>query len=434
MAIRRRLSASVARRTFPAALRAAFLAPLLVSGLFLAACSKEAPRPGASGGVVDSTVAATVAGQPIYVSDVQLEAEAQGVTEPGKPLEFDSAEFNRVLDQLIDVKLLAQEALGRQLDQDPQARHRLEAAREHILGNILVDTIVAERVDEAAIKKMYDSQVAIWELGDEVHVRHIVSATRDAADKILAKLQGGADFAVLASKESIDQATRLEGGDLGWMTEEEAPAELQKVIKSTPVGGISKPFQTSMGWHVAKIEDRRKEQPPTLEALREPILKHLTMMQIGEELKELRTRTKIQKMNRPQNSPIDTDPFTLAPVIPDNKVAPPPPLEASATRPGVADTRTPTPPAAAPEKPAAVKPPPAKAPAKTSAAPAPAATPASPPASPASSQPGSRSGSQSQSGSRAGSQPASQPPSQPPSSSPSSVSGPVGETRQDAAP
>ncbi|MEP7210182.1 MAG: peptidylprolyl isomerase [Alphaproteobacteria bacterium] len=357
--------------------------------------------------MVDSTVAAMVAGQPIYVSDVQLEAEAQGVAEAGKPLEFDSAEFNRVLDQLIDIKLLAQEAVGRQLDQDPQARHRLDAAREHILGNILVETVVAERVDEAAIKKMYDSQVAIWEGGDEVHVRHIVSASKDDADKILAKLQGGADFAVLASKESIDQATRLEGGDLGYITEDEAPPELQKVIKSTPVGGISKPFQTSMGWHVAKIEDRRKQPPPTLEELRAPILTHLTTMQIGEVLKELRTKAKIQKMNSPQNAPIDTDPFTLAPVIPDNKVAPAPPLEASATRPGVADTRTPEP-AAQPDKtPAAAAAP--KPAAKT------AVKTAAPPAKASSSQPSA--------------EPPAQPPVQPPA-----TSGPVGESRQGAAP
>ncbi len=396
----------IRRRFIAAAARAMVLAPVVIMGVFLAACSKDAPRPGAAAGAVDSTVAAMVAGQPIYVSDVQLEAEAQGVTEAGKPLEFDSGEFNRVLDQLIDITLLAQEATGRQLDQDPQARHRLDAAREHILGNILVETVVAERVDEAAIKKMYDSQVAIWELGDEVHVRHIVSASKEDADKILAKLQSGADFAVLASKESIDQATRLEGGDLGYMTEDEAPAELQKVIKSTPVGGISKPFQTSMGWHVAKIENRRKEQPPTLEALREPILKHLTMMQIGEELKELRTKAKIQKMNSPQNAPIDTDPFTMAPVIPDNKVAPPP-LEASATRPSVADTRTPEPAAtpASPAKPAAAAKPekasekasekalektpdkaPAKAPAKTPATPAASGKP--PAAAPSAASPG----------------------------------------------
>jgi peptidyl-prolyl cis-trans isomerase C len=411
MEIRKRFSAFGAR--------AMLLVPAVIAGVFLAACSKEAPRPGATAGVVDSTVAAMVGGQPIYVSDVQLEAEAQGVTEAGKPLEFDSAEFNRVLDQLIDVKLLAQEALGRQLDQDPQARHRLEAAREHILGNILVDTIVAERVDEAAIKKMYDSQVAIWEGGDEVHVRHIVSASKDDADKVLAKLQGGADFAVLASKESIDQATRLEGGDLGWISEDDASPELQKVIKSTPVGGISKPFQTSMGWHVAKIEERRKQPPPTLEELRDPILKHLTMVQIGEVLKELRTKAKIQKMNRPQNAPIDTDPFTLAPTVPDSKVALPPPLEATATRPGVPETRAseqaPAP-AAAPAKPDAA---PAKTPARTPAKVA-SSPPAKPTAAPTAAPPAA---------------PTATPPAAPPAATPATPpSGPVGESRQASQP
>jgi hypothetical protein len=266
---------------------------------------------------------------------------------------------------------------------------------------------------------MYDSQVAIWEGGDEVHVRHIVSASKDDADKVLAKLQGGADFAVLASKESIDQATRLEGGDLGWISEDDASPELQKVIKSTPVGGISKPFQTSMGWHVAKIEERRKQPPPTLEELRDPILKHLTMVQIGEVLKELRTKAKIQKMNRPQNAPIDTDPFTLAPTVPDSKVALPPPLEATATRPGVPETRAseqaPAP-AAAPAKPDAA---PAKTPARTPAKVA-SSPPAKPTAAPTAAPPAA---------------PTATPPAAPPAATPATPpSGPVGESRQASQP
>ena len=49
--------------------------------------------------------------------------------------------------------------------------------------------------------------------------------------------------------------------------------------------------------------------------MREPILKHLTMVQIGEVLKELRTQARIEKLTSPQNSSIDAaDPFDLAPV------------------------------------------------------------------------------------------------------------------------
>lgn len=301
-----------------------------LSAAGLAACSGgEAAGAAAAAAADPSAVAALVNNQAIYVSDVELEARVQGVLEGDERLQVDSAEFNEILDQLIDIKLLAIEAVGRGLDQEPEARHRLETARDNILGNILVDRIVEERVDEAAIRKMYESQIAIWELGDEAHIRHIVAPSRDEIDKVLAELKSGVDFAVVASRKSIDEASRMEGGDLGYMTEEEATVEFAKVIRETPTGGVSKPFQTDMGWHVAKIDDRRKEKPPSIEELRGPILKHLTMMQIGEVLKELRQGAKIDKQTSPRNLPLEVDTFDLPPEDPSRPASPPPSFEAS---------------------------------------------------------------------------------------------------------
>ena len=335
--------------------------------LSLSGCGGPASEVASAATADPSAVAALVSGQPIYVSDVELEARVQGMIEGDERLEVDSAEFNEILDQLIDIKLLAMEAVSRGLDEEPESRHRLDTARDNILGNILVDRVVEERVDEAAIKKMYEAQIAIWELGDEAHIRHIVAPTKEDIEKVVAELKGGADFAILASRKSTDDATRMEGGDLGYMTEEEATPEFAKVIRETPTGGVSKPFQTDMGWHVAKIDDRRKEQPPSMEELRGPILKHLTMMQIGDVLKELRQEAKIEKQTSPRNSTLDTDPFEM----PTEPARPPvaaasPSIEALAPRTVTEGRGTP---AATPGTQSS-----------TSAAPPPAATPAKPPA------------------------------------------------------
>lgn len=350
------------------------VAALAAAGL--AACGEQASGAAAAAAADPSAVAAVVNSQPIYVSDVELEARVQGVLEEDERLEVDSAEFDEILDQLIDIKLLAIEAVDRGLDEEPESRHRLETARDNILGNILVDRIVEERVDEAAIRKMYESQIAIWELGDEAHIRHIVAPSRDEIEKILAELKSGADFAVVASRRSIDEGSRMEGGDLGYMTEEEAAPEFAKVIRETPTGGVSKPFQTDMGWHVAKIDDRRKEKPPSIEELRGPILKHLTMMQIGEVLKELRQEAKIDKQTSPRNSPLEVDSFSLPPERETGPASPlPPSFEASAPPSPAPETRDGAPTAATQPNPSGPKAP----------APAPAAT---PPAAATATQPG----------------------------------------------
>ncbi len=325
---------------------------VLALALGLAGCGKQAPAREDAAMADPSAVAAQVNGEPIYVSDVELEAKVQNLIDDGEKLEVDSAEFNEILDQLIDIKLLAMEAMSRGLDEEPESRHRLATARDNILGNILVDRVVEERVDEAAIKKMYETQIAIWELGDEAHVRHILAPTKEDIDKIAGELKGGADFAVVASRRSADDATRMEGGDLGYMTAEEATPEFAKVIRDTPTGGISKPFETDMGWHIAKIDERRKERPPSIEELRGPILKHLTMMQIGEVLKELRKESRIEKQTSPRNSTLDVDSFDAPAAEPARPVLPPS-FEASAPRPPVGDLGDGAP------APAAASPPPA---------------------------------------------------------------------------
>jgi peptidyl-prolyl cis-trans isomerase C len=414
------------------------VAALLALGL--AGCGGPASEIAAAATADPSAVAALVSGQPIYVSDVELEARVQGMIEGDERLEVDSAEFNEILDQLVDIKLLAMEAVSRGLDEEPESRHRLDTARDNILGNILVDRVVEERVDEAAIKKMYEAQIAIWELGDEAHVRHIVAPTKEDIEKIVTELKGGADFTIVASRRSVDDATRMEGGDLGYMTEEEATPEFAKMIRETPTGGISKPFQTDMGWHVAKIDDRRKEQPPSMEELRGPILKHLTMMQIGDVLKELRQEAKIEKQTSPRNSTLDVDPFEM-PTEPARSpvAAAPPPIEAPAPRP-VSEPREGAPAATAPAtSPPAPSPASGKPPATTSstATPKPATTAPAVNSNPAAPKPAAPAASNSSTPRPATTTPASPTRPTPATTSPAITgqqpSGPVSESREGGA-
>lgn len=269
--------------------------------LVLAACGGEVAPVGESMAPNASSEAASVNGQIIYVADVEMEALMKGVISRGEKLEPSSAEFNEILDQLIDVKLMSMEAIARGLDQDPEARHRLDTARDNILGNILLEAIAAERIDEAAVRRMYETQVTLLEqqMENEVRLRHILAATRSEIDSIAADLRAGADFAVTAARRSIDEATRMDGGDLGYLTEEDATPEFARVIREVPAGAISRPFQDAQGWHIVKVEEVRRRRPPSMEALRERIERYLKAQQLEEIMKELRATAAIVKRNTP---------------------------------------------------------------------------------------------------------------------------------------
>jgi peptidyl-prolyl cis-trans isomerase C len=329
----------------------------------MAGCGEDEGRPAEREASAEPTAeAATVNGQIIYVSDVLLEARMKGVVQPGEALEPDSSEFNEILDQLIEIKLLAMEAMKRGLDEEPEAQHRLETARANILGNILLEHIADENVDEAAIRRMYDAQVQLLVLDDEAHLRHILAPSKEAIDKIAAELKAGADFAVLAARRSADEATRMDGGDLGYMTADDATPEFARVIRDVQSGGISKPFEDTMGWHVVKVEEVRKESPPSLEDLRGSIVQFLRRKQLEEVLKELRGTAEIDKKISPRNSRLD-DPKEPGPASQPAPAPQPAPVTPEAVTPAAPVEEAP--------KPAPVTPTPAPAPKPAPTTPAP---------------------------------------------------------------
>ena len=293
--------------------------PLMLAALAaclpLAGCGGEAaPMEEAAEGDV-SAEAATVNGQVIYVSDVDMEARMRGLVKPGETLAPGSAEFDEVLEGLIEVKLLAVEAVDRRLDEEPEARHRLNTARDQILMNILLERIAEEKIDEAALRKMYEAQLQLLEpdLETEAHVRHILAPTRDAIEKVAAELKTGVDFAVLAARRSTDAATRLDGGDLGYLTAGAVSPELARVIRDIPKGGVSRPFEDAQGWHIVKVEDVRKKRPPSIDELDEKIRRFLKEQEFEKILKELRADAEIVKRNPARSSRLDAPAATAAP-------------------------------------------------------------------------------------------------------------------------
>ncbi len=326
------------------------VAALMCASAALAACGSEEAPVRETVSLDRSAEAASVNGQIIYVADVELEARMKGLIGEGETLEPTSVEFDEILDQLIEVKLMSMEAVARGLDEEPEARHRLETARDNILGNILLETIASERIDEAAIRRMYETQVSLLEqqMENEARLRHILAPTKDAIDKIAAEIKAGADFSVTAARRSIDEATRMDGGDLGYLTAEDGTPEFARVIREVPQGGVSRPFQDAEGWHIVKVDEVRKRRPPSIEELRERIERYLKTQQLEEILKELRGDAAIVKRNAPRGAR-PAEPATVRPAPrPAAEAVPPPVVTPPAATPAptggtASETREPAP-------------------------------------------------------------------------------------------
>jgi peptidyl-prolyl cis-trans isomerase SurA len=103
-------------------------------------------------------------------------------------------------------------------------------------------------------------------LREEVHVRHILlkpseirsdAETRQLAERLYERLQGGEDFAALAKSFSEDPGSALNGGDLNWVEPGSLVPEFRQVMADSPLGRVSQPFRSPFGWHVLEVLDRR---------------------------------------------------------------------------------------------------------------------------------------------------------------------------------
>ncbi|MGB9616701.1 MAG: peptidylprolyl isomerase, partial [Desulfomonilaceae bacterium] len=111
---------------------------------------------------------------------------------------------------------------------------------------------------------------------EEIKARHILVKTEAQANKVIEQLKGGADFAELAKKTSIDPAAE-KGGKLElmdgreWLPRGSFEKSFEHVLFKIPKGQIGGPIKTQFGWHVLKVDDRREPEPPSFVQVRSMI-------------------------------------------------------------------------------------------------------------------------------------------------------------------
>ncbi|EII6767622.1 TPA: peptidylprolyl isomerase [Clostridioides difficile] len=119
-------------------------------------------------------------------------------------------------------------------------------------------------------------------------------ALKKKADNILTKIKNGESFESLAKKYSDDKATGKNGGQLGYFSKDDKNAEFTKEVFKLKKNEVSKVFETSYGYHIVKVTDKRERQKSFNECqslIRESILNEKYI----EHIKKLNEDAKIDR-------------------------------------------------------------------------------------------------------------------------------------------
>jgi parvulin-like peptidyl-prolyl isomerase len=98
-----------------------------------------------------------------------------------------------------------------------------------------------------------------------------VEMKRIAMEEIMARLEGGEDFASLGATASEDEASKGRGGDLGFVAENRVPAEFWTAIENLPINGPPAMVQSHLGFHAVQILEVRPARMMTFEEARPEI-------------------------------------------------------------------------------------------------------------------------------------------------------------------
>lgn len=285
-------------------------------------------------GCGEEDIAARVNGEVIKQSDLDAQVETlkeqypdmfTGADGEGRLLEFQQ----RLLDNMINNVLIKQaaeergievtdedvateiESLKSGFETDEQFEQALaqsgmdvEALETQVREGMITDRLIATltedvTVSDEEVSEYYEANKADFMQLAGVHAAHILFDPEDkaTAEEVLADIKAGADFASLAKQYSKDPGSAANGGDLGWPTTPYVQ-EFQDAADAMEAGQVSDLVETTFGWHIIKVIEKRDDRQQPLEEVRDQIEQIIVQQQNAdvyqEFLNELRDAATIE--------------------------------------------------------------------------------------------------------------------------------------------
>jgi len=232
----------------------------------------------------------------VSIPQERVELRVKAATAQGQP---DTPELRKALrDDLINLEIVAQEAVKKGLDKQPEVAQQMEQAKQSVLVNAFVqDYVKTHPIAEKDLTEGYETLKQNLG-GKEYNVRHILVEKESDAKSIAAKLKKGGKFDKLAETSSKDPGSKGKGGDLGWIPVGNIHNAFVKpfgdALMNLTKGQVSEPVQSQFGWHIIKLEDVRELKMPSFEELKPQLTQRMQQQAVQNLITELRATAKIE--------------------------------------------------------------------------------------------------------------------------------------------
>lgn len=208
----------------------------------------------------------------------------------------DSPELRAALrNELVAREVLAQEARKQKLDQEAAVKAQLFLQQNALLADALIARQASKfNITDEKLRAEYKRQVELLADAEEFQISHVVTATEAEAKAVIKSARDGEAFDKLAREKSIN-ASRQNGGSLGWLLANQINPVLANVVVNLPVGSVtSLPIVTSEGWQVIRVDAKRKFKAPSFEDSKQQVTNAVFAKERAEYVQRMVTAAKVQ--------------------------------------------------------------------------------------------------------------------------------------------
>ncbi|MEW5837587.1 MAG: peptidylprolyl isomerase [Pseudomonadota bacterium] len=291
----------------------------ITASLLLAGCGQETtPEKSASA----TTAAPTAVEQKDVLAIVNgdtITVEELNAVKLQLPPQAQAGGDDAILNQLIELKALAQKAEADGIAKEAAIQSEIERAKESILANHLVKRMMKDmKFSDEQLKQEYDSLVAKLPKKQEMKAAHILIENEEQAKEIQKKVNEGGNFAELAKAYSTDPGSKDQGGELGWFEAGMMVPEFSAAASALKPGETTKePVKSQFGWHIIKLEETRDVPPPAFEAVKPQVEGMMQQKAVEKLVNDTRAASKVEikkaAESAPAAKPADAQPAQAAP-------------------------------------------------------------------------------------------------------------------------
>ena len=149
------------------------------------------------------------------------------------------------------------------------------------------------QVTDADLQAYYNQHKDQFQVKEQVRVRHILiavpagadaktdAAAKAKAEELLKQIKAGGNFAELASKNSDDPGSKVQGGELGWLDRGKTVPEFDKTAFDLQPGQTSGLVKTQFGYHIIQTEEKKTAHLRPLDEVKAEILPVIEQTKFG---------------------------------------------------------------------------------------------------------------------------------------------------------